>query len=111
MNLFDKICAVPTIAVGAIFMALGTVGLIFGSNANFVLPPILGGLPFFLGWAMCVVLIKYWRQSARLKNSNQSGAYQPGINQPDISQPDINQPDINQFGTASIYPGPTKTEE
>ena len=81
MNLFDKICAVPTIAVGAIFMALGGFGLVFGCNAHFTLPPILGGLPFFLGWGMCVVLIKYWRLSARLKQSDRwqgpSDSYSP----------------------------------
>ena len=71
MSLFDKICAVPTIIVGVIFMILGAFGLIFGANANFTLPPILGGLPFLVGWAMCVVLIKYWRLSTRLKHDNQ----------------------------------------
>ena len=51
-------------------MILGAFGVIFGNNAHFTLPPILGGLPFFLGWAMCVGLIKYWRLSARLKHDN-----------------------------------------
>jgi len=70
MSVFDKICAVPTIILGVLFMALGAVGVIGGSKANFTLPPILGGLPFFLGWAMCVGLIKYWRLSSRLKRAN-----------------------------------------
>ena len=48
MSVFDKICAVPTIVVGVIFMVLGAFGVIFGCKANFTLPPILGGLPFFL---------------------------------------------------------------
>ena len=74
MSLFDKICAVPTIIVGAVFMALGAFGVIFRSNAHFTLPPVLGGLPFFLGWAMCVVLIKYWRLSIRPKEVARSGA-------------------------------------
>ena len=70
MSVFDKICAVPTIILGVVFMLLGAVGLIVGAKAHFTLPPILGGLPFFLGWAMCVVLIKYWRLSNRLKHHN-----------------------------------------
>ncbi len=74
MSVFDKICAVPTIIAGAIFMALGVFGLIFGCAAKLTLPPILGVLPFFLGWAMCVVLIKYWKLSARLKYDNRASA-------------------------------------
>lgn len=65
MNVFDKICACFAIPVGAVFMLLGLVGLVSGSSAHFTLPPVLGGLPFFLGWAMCVVLVKYWRNSGR----------------------------------------------
>ena len=78
MSAFDKICAVPTIIVGAVFLALGAFGLIFGCNAHFTLPPILGGLPFFLGWGMCVVLIKYWRLSASLNDDSQPGTV-PGF--------------------------------
>lgn len=63
MNLFDKICACIAIPVGAIFMLLGAVGLFTGSSAHFQLPPLLGGLPFLLGWAMCIVMIKAWRSS------------------------------------------------
>jgi len=74
MNLFDKICAVPTIVLGVVFMVLGAVGLFVGCNAHFTLPPILGGLPFFFGWAMCIGLVKYWRLAARLKDDNWSAA-------------------------------------
>ena len=63
MTVFDKVCAALSILVGALFMILGVVGLFVGSNAHFRLPPILGGLPFFLGWGMCVPLIKYWKMS------------------------------------------------
>ena len=65
MTTFDKICAALSIAVGAIFMVLGAFGLIFGSKAHFTLPPIIGGLPFFLGWGMCVPLVKFWKMSNR----------------------------------------------
>jgi len=42
---------------------------VFGSSAHFALPPVLGGLPFFLGWGMCVILVKYWRLSDQLKQA------------------------------------------
>ena len=63
MNVFDKICAVITIPIGAVFLALGAIGLFTGASANFTLPPVLGALPFFLGWAMCVTLIRFWIRS------------------------------------------------
>ena len=63
MNLFDKICACFAIPIGLVFLVLGIFGFFAGSRAHFELPPILGGLPFFLGWAMCVTLIKFWRHS------------------------------------------------
>ena len=63
MNAFDKICACISIPIGFCFLVLGAIGLLFGSAAHFTLPPILGGLPFFLGWAMSITLIKYWRAS------------------------------------------------
>ncbi|MGJ8657488.1 MAG: hypothetical protein ACSHX6_13650 [Akkermansiaceae bacterium] len=62
MNKFDKICAVLSIPIGAVFMLLGVVGLFTGSRANFDLPPVIGFLPFFLGWAMCVTVIKFWKK-------------------------------------------------
>ncbi len=61
MNSFDKICSCLAIPIGAIFMILGAVGLFTGSNAHFTLPPLLGVLPFFLGWSMCVTLVKFWK--------------------------------------------------
>lgn len=69
MTTFDKICATLSIAVGAIFMLLGVIGLFAGAKAHFTLPPILGGLPFFLGWGMCVPLVKYWKMSGRNNNA------------------------------------------
>ena len=64
MSVFDKICAALSIVVGAIFMILGGIGLFTGAKAHFTLPPVLGILPFFLGWGMCVPLIKYWKMSS-----------------------------------------------
>ncbi len=61
MTTFDKCCAVMTIPIGVVFMILGVMGLFAGSSANFTLPPVLGVLPFFVGWSMCVSLIRYWR--------------------------------------------------
>ncbi|MBN8459460.1 MAG: hypothetical protein J0M04_16655 [Verrucomicrobia bacterium] len=64
MTTFDKLCAVLTIPIGAVFLIVGAVGLFTGSNAHFDLPPILGFLPFLLGWSMCVTLIRFWRRSS-----------------------------------------------
>ena len=66
MSIFDKLCAILAIPIGAAFMVLGVVGLFGGANASFTLPPVLGALPFFLGWAMCVTLIKFWSATNRM---------------------------------------------
>ncbi len=60
MNIFDKMCAVPAILLGVVFMFLGALGLFKGCNAHFALPPVLGVVPFFVGWGMCVSLVKSW---------------------------------------------------
>ena len=78
MTVFDKICAALSIAIGAIFMLMGVIGLFVGSKAHFVLPPILGGLPFLLGWGMCVPLVKYWRMSNRAKDAADEDIWQAG---------------------------------
>ena len=81
MTTFDKVCACVAIPVGAVFLVLGLFGFFAGSSAHFTLPPIIGGLPFFLGWAMCITLIRYWRQpprsgfDARLPNDAAGGPY------------------------------------
>ena len=72
MNMFEKICMVLTIPVGAIFMVLGIIGLFAGCNAHFTLPPILGVLPFFLGFAMFVCLVKYWKLANERANGKLS---------------------------------------
>jgi hypothetical protein len=63
MSAFDKICALLSIGVGVLFMVLGVIGFMAGSSAHFTLPPIIGGLPFFLGWGMSVPLIKFWSRT------------------------------------------------
>ncbi len=65
MNGFDKLCACLVIPIGICLMILGVIGVFAGASAHFTLPPILGGLPFFLGWAMSVTLIKLWSQSGK----------------------------------------------
>ena len=65
MTTFDKVCSALSIPVGIIFMILGAVGLFTGAKAHFSLPPVLGGLPFFLGWGMSIPLIRYWKISNR----------------------------------------------
>ena len=62
MTTFDKVCACLAIPIGFLFMAIGVFGLFFGASAEFTLPPVLGALPFLLGWAMSVTLIRYWRR-------------------------------------------------
>jgi len=62
MTAFDKICATLAIPIGIIFMVLGIVGLFAGSKAHFALPPVLGALPFLVGWAMSITLIRFWRR-------------------------------------------------
>ncbi len=73
MNTFDKICAVVTIPIGAVFMILGVVGLFMGSSAHFTLPPVLGGLPFILGWGMCVTLVRFWIRSNESSRAPSAG--------------------------------------
>jgi len=63
MTRFDKLCALLSIPIGIFFLILGLWGLFAGSNASFDLPPIVGVLPFFLGWTMCVTTIRFWRKS------------------------------------------------
>lgn len=70
MTRFDKVCAVLSIGVGGILMAVGAIGLFTGGEINLRLPPVLGGLPFLLGWSMCVLVIRYWRLSKDCGNED-----------------------------------------
>jgi hypothetical protein len=76
MTTFDKVCAVFSIGIGAIFMVLGGIGFFIGSSAHFRLPPLLGGLPFFLGWGMCIPLIRYWKMSLQLHDRRADDEHQ-----------------------------------
>ena len=52
MNWFDKICATMAFVLGLLFLIFGLVGLFTGCSANFVLPPIFGVIPAFVGWGI-----------------------------------------------------------
>jgi hypothetical protein len=75
MNGFDKLCACLSIPIGICFILLGIVGTFAGASAHFTLPPILGCLPFFLGWAMSITLLKFWGQSNHPKEAAQNPPY------------------------------------
>jgi hydrogenase/urease accessory protein HupE len=64
MTVFDRVCSVLAIPLGFVLMVLGVLGLFGGVSAHFTLPPILGGLPFFVGWAMSITLLRFWRMTA-----------------------------------------------
>ena len=81
MTTFDKICATIAIPIGILFMVLGIVGLFVGASAHFTLPPVLGALPFFLGWAMSITLIRFWREflhDGQLRSSSNPAAARLG---------------------------------
>ena len=61
MGAFDRVCAVPAFLLGAVFILLGAFGVFFGSNAHFTLPPILGGIPFFVGWGIVRPIWLIWK--------------------------------------------------
>jgi hypothetical protein len=61
VNTFDKICAALASAVGVVLLVLGTIGLFTGCSAHFKLPPILGGLPAFVGWGIVKSVKAGWR--------------------------------------------------
>ncbi len=66
MNLFDKFCAVLAFILAIVFVILGVLGLFFGCNANFSLPPILGVIPAFVGWGIIRAVICGWSAGKRL---------------------------------------------
>jgi hypothetical protein len=61
MNTFDKFCAGAAFLVGIVLLILGVFGLIFGCNAHFTLPPILGGIPALVGWGILRSVRVAWR--------------------------------------------------
>jgi hypothetical protein len=70
MTRFDKVCAVLSIGGGGILMVVGVIGLFTGGSIRLSLPPVLGGLPFLLGWSMCVLIVRYWRLSKESDSRN-----------------------------------------
>ena len=65
MDVFTKVCAVLAFAVGLLFIVLGILGVFFGCRANFTLPPVLGGLPIFVGWGIVGPIVVAWRGPRR----------------------------------------------
>ena len=70
MSIFEKMCAALAILLGIVFLILGVFGLFLGAKAHFTLPPILGALPFFIGYGICIPLIRYWKMSNDLPMEN-----------------------------------------
>lgn len=68
MTLFDKICAVLAMMLAVVFLVLGAIGLFTGANANFSLPPVLGALPFFIGWGIFRSVTIAWHSSNEAKD-------------------------------------------
>ncbi len=68
MSTFEKICAACAILLGGVLMLLGVFGLVFGAKAQFTLPPVLGAAPFFVGYGICIPLVRYWRMSNALQS-------------------------------------------
>lgn len=79
MNRFDKICSVFAIPFGVVFMLLGIVGLFTGFRFRISLGPIEGVAPFFLGWAMSVTLLRFWRISTKLAESDARAMRADGV--------------------------------
>jgi xanthosine utilization system XapX-like protein len=78
MNLFDKICACLACILGGLFIILGVMGLFMGCNANFTLPPILGGRPALVGWSIIKPVIVAWKKpAARPDNAHQTSDQTP----------------------------------
>ena len=81
MSTFEKVCAGLAIVLGAIFMLMGVFGLFAGVRAHFTLPPVLGVVPFFVGYGICVPLVRYWTMSNRVRPFRSD----PGSEEPDFS--------------------------
>jgi hypothetical protein len=63
MNGFDKFCAVLAFGLGAVFLLLGTIGLVVGCSAHFTLPPVLGVVPALVGWGIVRAIYLAWKGS------------------------------------------------
>ncbi len=78
MNVFNKVCMVLAAALGAVLMILGALGLFFGCNAHFTLPPVLGALPAIIGWGIVTAVRAAWSTPAT-ERSPQVGGEQYGL--------------------------------
>ena len=83
MNVFDKICAVSSFALGALFLLLGIGGLFIGCKAHFTLPPILGIAPAFVGWGIVKPIVVAWKKkdSPRQDIPSVQGNFPPTVHQ------------------------------
>ena len=64
MTMFDKWCAGAAFVFGIAFVVLGVLGVFFGCNAHFTLPPVLGVIPALVGWGIVRTVRLAWRQGA-----------------------------------------------
>ena len=81
MNVFNKVCMVLAVALGGLLMILGALGLFFGCNAHFTLPPVLGALPAIVGWGIVTAVRAAWSKP-ETERSPQVAREQYGLRQP-----------------------------
>ena len=73
MNVLNKICMVMAFVLGALLLILGALGLVFGCNAHFTLPPVLGVLPAAVGWGIVWAVRRAWGGGGTVASSPQVG--------------------------------------
>jgi hypothetical protein len=58
LNTAEKVCAILVLLLGVVFVIQGVLGVFMEVRANYTLPPVIGALPFFLGYGMirCVMI-------------------------------------------------------
>jgi uncharacterized membrane protein HdeD (DUF308 family) len=61
MSVFDRLCAALAFVLGIVLLILGLLGVFFGCNAHFTLPPVLGALPALVGWGVIKSVCVAWR--------------------------------------------------
>lgn len=65
-NVFDKVCAFVAFPLAIVLLFLGGFGLIFGCQAFFTLPPVVGVIPAFAGWGTIRGIWVAWKLSNRM---------------------------------------------
>ncbi|MHC5071697.1 MAG: hypothetical protein ACYTGO_14580 [Planctomycetota bacterium] len=78
MNVLNKTCMVLAFGLGALLLILGALGLVFGCNAHFTLPPVLGALPAAVGWGIVWAVRRAWG-GGTVASSPQAGREQYGL--------------------------------